>query len=59
MLSLIIGIILVSISGASKAIMDKLQFHYHKCIFKFNPVKYDQKFWDPTLSWETNTKKEV
>ncbi len=56
MLSLIIGIVLVSIAGISKAIMDKLQFHYHKCIFKINPVKYDQKFWDPTLSWENKYK---
>ena len=56
MLSLIIGILLVSIAGISKAIMDKLQFHYHKCIFKINPVKYDQKFWDPTLSWENKYK---
>jgi hypothetical protein len=56
MLSLIIGIVLVSIAGSSKAIMDKLQFHYHKCIFKINPVKYDQKFWDPTLSWENKYK---
>ena len=56
MLSLIIGIVLVSIAGASKAIMDKLQFHYHKCIFKFDPVKYNQKLWDPTISWENKYK---
>lgn len=51
MISLVIGIILVSIAGASKAIMDNLQFHFNRSIFKFDPVKYNQKFWDPTLSW--------
>jgi len=51
MISLIIGIILVSIAGASKAIMDNLQFHFNRSIFKFNPVKYNPNFWDPTLSW--------
>lgn len=56
MISLAIGIILASIAGISKAIMDKVQFHYHKCIFKLDPVKYNQKFWDPTLSWENKYK---
>lgn len=56
MISLVIGIILVSIAGISKAVMDKVQFHYHKCIFKLDPVKYNQKFWDPTLSWENKYK---
>jgi hypothetical protein len=56
MISLSIGIILASIAGMSKAIMDKLQFHYHKCIFKFDPVRYNQNFWDPTLSWSNKYK---
>lgn len=56
MISLAIGIILASIAGMSKAIMDKLQFHYHKCIFKFDPVRYNQNFWDPTLSWSNKYK---
>ena len=56
MISLIIGIILVSIAGASKAIMDNLQFHFNRSIFKFNPVKYNQKFLDQTLSWENKYK---
>jgi len=55
MISLIIGIILVSLAGVSKAIMDKIQFHYHKCIFK-DVLKYNQKFWDPTTSWENKYK---
>lgn len=56
MISLIIGIILVSIGGISKAIMDKLQFHFHKSIFKLDPVRYNQQFWDPTLSWSNKYK---
>lgn len=56
MISLAIGIILASIAGMSKAIMDKLQFHYHKCLFKFDPVRYNQNFWDPTLSWSNKYK---
>jgi hypothetical protein len=56
MISLIIGIILVSIAGVSKAIMDNLQFHFNRSIFKFNPVKYNQQFWDPTLSWQNKYK---
>jgi hypothetical protein len=54
MISLIIGIILVSIAGASKAIMDNLQFHFNRSIF--NQLKYNQKFWNPTLSWENKYK---
>ena len=56
MISLIIGILLVSVAGVSKAIMDNLQFHFNRSIFKFNPVKYNQKFWDPSLSWENKYK---
>jgi hypothetical protein len=36
--------------------MDKLQFHYHKCIFKFNPDKYNQLFWDASISWKNKYK---
>ena len=50
MISLIIGILLVSIAGISKAIMDNLQFHYNRSVFKNND-KYNQNFWDPNLSW--------
>lgn len=54
MISLFIGIILVSIAGLSKAIMDNLQFHFNRSIF--NQLKYNQKFWDPTLSWSNKYK---
>jgi hypothetical protein len=56
MISFIIGVILVSVAGISKSIMDKLQFHFHKSIFKQDPVKYYQQFWDPTLSWSNKYK---
>lgn len=52
----IVGLILVSLSAISEAMMDKLQFHFHKSIFKFNPVKYNQLFWDPSMSWENKYK---
>ena len=47
---LIISILFIIISGASEAIMDKLQFHYKKSIF-WNEDKYNQVFWDPKRSW--------
>lgn len=48
----IITLIFVAISGASEAVMDKVQFHYDKSIFAYNPVRYYKLFWDPRLSWE-------
>tara|TARA_B100000927_G_C16219517_1_gene370873 strand:- start:13 stop:444 length:432 start_codon:yes stop_codon:yes gene_type:complete len=47
---LIISIILIILSGASEAVMDKVQFHYDKSIF-WNDDKYKQTFWDPDRSW--------
>lgn len=55
MISLVIGIILVSIAGMSKAIMDNLQFHFNRSIFK-DVLKYNRKFWDPSVSWENKYK---
>lgn len=43
----IIPYLLIFIAGASKGIMDTLQFHFDKSIFKnFNP-----SFWNPSISW--------
>ena len=56
MISLTIGILLVLIAGMSKAIMDKVQFHYHKSIFKLDPIRYNQPFWDPLISWQNKYK---
>lgn len=51
-----LGFILIILASISEAIMDKLQFHYHKSIFKFNPVKYNQLFWDASISWKNKYK---
>ena len=49
MLEIIITISLLVISAISKAIQDKLQFHYHKSIF--SKIK-NQNWWNPELSWK-------
>jgi len=46
----IIFLLFIMISGASEAVMDKVQFHYEKSIF-WNEEKYKQNFWDPERSW--------
>ena len=51
-----LGLAFIILASISEAIMDKLQFHYHKCIFKQNPVKYDQSFWDASISWQNKYK---
>jgi hypothetical protein len=39
--------------GFFDAVMDKLQFHYHKAVFN----RFDnQDFWDPNLSWRRKWK---
>ena len=45
----ILSIFFIVVSGASEAVMDKLQFHFHKSIFSGS--KYKQEFWDPSKSW--------
>ncbi len=52
----ILGLLFVVASSISEAIMDNLQFHYHKSIFKFNPIKFNQLFWDPSTSWQNKYK---
>jgi hypothetical protein len=51
-LKIVLGIfafLFVAFAAASEAVMDKVQFHYNKSIFK--DAKYKQIFWDPNLSW--------
>ena len=48
---IVFGIVLVGLAGFFKAVMDKLQFHWHRSVFAINPVKYRDIFWNPTLSW--------
>lgn len=49
---LIVGIILVLISGVAEGIRDKLNFHYDRSVFtKLNPT-----FWNPFVSWKNKYK---
>lgn len=49
----IVGMLLFFLAGTSEAIMDKLQFHYNRSIFK----KFkNQLFWDPSVSWKNKYK---
>lgn len=41
-------IFLIILAGISKAVMDKIQFHYSKSIFK----TLDPLFWNPQESWK-------
>jgi hypothetical protein len=50
---LVSGILLVLISGLSKACMDKLLFHYQRSIF--TDFK-NQQYWNPELSWRNKYK---
>lgn len=48
-----IGFFFIAIAGFAEAVMDKLQFHYNKSIFKgFR----NQIFWNPKLSWRNKWK---
>jgi hypothetical protein len=49
MILLIISTLFVCIAAASNAVMDKLQFHFYKSIFKSD--KFDNWYWDPSSSW--------
>jgi hypothetical protein len=51
-LLIVLFFILIIISGASEAVMDKLQFHWERSIFPVNPIKYQPYFWDPKISWK-------
>lgn len=54
----IISIIIIGIAGYSKAVMDTVQFHFNKSVFK-NKDKYNQKFWNPKLSWKNKYKPDL
>lgn len=53
---MVLGVFLVVLAGIFKAVMDKLQFHWHRSVFALNPVRYNPLFWNPTLSWENKYK---
>jgi hypothetical protein len=50
---IIISSILIAIAAMSEAIMDNLQFHYFKSIFKDREA---QQFWNPLISWSNKYK---
>ena len=52
----ILGILLVIAASISEAIMDTIQFHYERSIFKLNPIKYNPLFWDASISWRNKYK---
>lgn len=49
----IISIIFIIFSGISESIMDKIQFHFNKSIFRYFK---NQLFWDPSISWKNKYK---
>ena len=53
----ILGFLFITFAAVSESIMDKLQFHYDKSIFK-NP-KYNQLFWNPIESWKNKWKEDL
>jgi hypothetical protein len=52
----ILGILLVIAASISEAIMDTIQFHYERSVFKFDPDKYNPLFWDASISWKNKYK---
>lgn len=49
----LIGLFLITIASIAEAIMDKIQFHYHRSIFQhYN----NQQFWNPSISWKNKWK---
>jgi len=52
----ILAILFIVLASISEAIMDTVQFHYEKSIFKFDPDKYNPLFWDASISWKNKYK---
>lgn len=53
----ILGFLLITFAAVSESIMDKIQFHYDKSIFKNS--KYNQLFWNPIESWKNKWKEDL
>jgi len=47
-------IILFIFSAISKAIIDKLQYHFYESVF--NSEKFNPLFWNPEISWKNKYK---
>ena len=56
MVMIALGIILVGLAGFFKAVMDKLQFHWHRSVFYRDRMRFNPLFWNPQLSWENKYK---
>ena len=52
----IIGIILVILASYAEAVMDKINFHFDRSIFK---DKKNQLFWNPQESWKNKWKEDL
>lgn len=50
---ILIGLLLMIISGVANAVMDKIQFHFHDSIFR-NMGSWE--FWNPEVSWSNKWK---
>jgi hypothetical protein len=53
----ILGFLFITFAAVSESIMDKIQFHYDKSIFKNS--KYNQLFWNPIESWKNKWKEDL
>ncbi len=54
-ISFVISLCFFSFASMCNAVMDTLQFHYHRSIFYINP-KFDENFYNPELSWRNKYK---
>ena len=52
----IIGIILVILASYAEAVMDKINFHFDRSVFK---EKKNQIFWNPQESWKNKWKEDL
>ncbi len=52
----IIGILLVILASYAEAVMDKINFHFDRSVFK---EKKNQIFWNPQESWKNKWKEDL
>jgi len=50
MVVIAISSLMIILAGISKAIMDKIQFHFDKSIFS-DDKRFKELFWNPKISW--------
>ncbi len=49
MIPVIISLIFFGLAAVCNAVMDKIQFHFYSSVFR--TTHYNQKFWNPEISW--------